>query len=109
MSRKIPCEIVTWYLLPAIRRELSLILITNHGLYQKDVAILLGITDAAVSQYISKKRGNIIDFDGIGRGEFETSTNNILEGVPAEKEICRLCKFLMSNGILEKIEYKGKN
>jgi len=103
MKGKVTCEIVTWYLLPAIRREISAIMTNDYGMQQKDAARLLGVTSAAISQYLSRKRGNI-DFDGIGREEFKKSVNNILKGIPAENEICKLCKFLIANGIMKKIE-----
>lgn len=106
MSGKVPCEIVTWYLLPAIRREMSSIMVNEYEMQQKEVAKLLGVTNAAISQYISRKRGNV-DFDGIGKEEFKKSVENIVRGIPAEKEICRLCKFLMENGVIEKIESKS--
>jgi len=108
MAGKVPCEIITWYILPAIRRELAAVMINKYGMYQKDAAKFLGVTDAAVSQYLSRKRGNI-DFDGMGKNEFEASAGKIIGGVPAEKEICQLCKFLVSSGLLDKIEYGRKN
>jgi len=45
-----------FYLLPAIRRELAIAL-KKRGADQRTIARYLGITDAAVSQYISGKRG----------------------------------------------------
>ncbi|NIA09936.1 MAG: transcriptional regulator [Nitrospiraceae bacterium] len=108
MGGKVPCEVITWYVLPAIRRELSAVMISKYNMYQKDAAKLLGVTDAAVSQYLSRKRGNI-DFDGMGKKEFESSAKNIIDGIPAEKEICRLCKFLVADGLLDKMESMGKS
>lgn len=57
-----PQEIEVWYLLPAIRRELAKILIKEHKLSQKEVALILGLTESAVSQYVSSKRGTKITF-----------------------------------------------
>ncbi len=103
MKGKVPCEVITWYVLPVIRRELATNLVKEHGITQKKTAELLGLTNAAISQYVSKKRGKI-DLKGLGEEEFEVSAKRILEGKPANEEICRLCKFLMSCGILEDIE-----
>jgi predicted transcriptional regulator len=50
-----PQEVEVYYILPAIRRELSLAL-KRLGKTQHEIAQLLGVTDAAVSQYVSKKR-----------------------------------------------------
>ncbi len=52
------CEIIFWRVIPAIRKELATALI-EKGLKKKEVADLLGITPAALSQYLSGKRGKI--------------------------------------------------
>jgi predicted transcriptional regulator len=52
-----PQEVEVFYLLPAIRREFAIAL-KALGKSQRDIAKLLGVTDAAVSQYITKKRGH---------------------------------------------------
>ncbi|MBI2043235.1 transcriptional regulator [Candidatus Pacearchaeota archaeon] len=62
MTRIMPQEIEVWYLIPALRRELARIFIEEHGLSQKKVAEILGITGAAISQYLNFKRGNEIRF-----------------------------------------------
>jgi len=82
MAGKVPCEIITWYVLPSIRRKLATVMIDKYGMYQKDAAKFLGVTDAAIS----------------------ASAGKIIDGTPAEEEICRLCKFLVSVGILDKIK-----
>ncbi len=51
-----PLEVEVYYLLPAVRRELSMAL-KERGLDQKSIAAFLGVTEAAVSQYVSGKRG----------------------------------------------------
>jgi predicted transcriptional regulator len=51
-----PQEIEAFYLLPALRRELARAL-KELGKDQKTIAELLGVTGAAVSHYISGKRG----------------------------------------------------
>lgn len=52
----LPQEIEVLYILPAIRRELSKELIRTHGVTYEKTGKLLGITKAAVSQYLSNKR-----------------------------------------------------
>ena len=53
-----PQEVEVFYILPAIRRELSLAL-KQTGKSQKEIAKLLGVTDAAVSQYLNAKRASV--------------------------------------------------
>lgn len=57
-----PCEIVVWYVIPTIRSELAKELL-NKGMKQKEISVLLDITQPAVSQYISDKRGHGIKFN----------------------------------------------
>ena len=57
---KPPCEIVVWYVIPAIRSELAKDLLAL-GMKQKDVSELMDITQPAVSQYITDKRGSGIE------------------------------------------------
>lgn len=103
---KIPCEIITWYVLPVIRKELAVLLVKNHRMSQKEAASLLGVTDAAISQYLSKKRGNAI-FCIENKDVFEQSAQRIVNGASAKDEICHLCKYLLSQNILELIENEG--
>src|SRR3989344_2157312 len=58
----LPQEIEVWYLIPAIRRELAKIFIEKYSLSQKKAAQILGISEAAVSQYVKSKRANEIEF-----------------------------------------------
>jgi len=60
---KSPCELIVWYLLPAIRAELSKALKKEHVL-QKDTAEYLDMTPSAVSLYISGKRGGDMELPG---------------------------------------------
>ena len=52
-----PCEIVVNTILPNVRAELVKVLIEEYGLRQVDVATLLDITQASVSQYRTLIRG----------------------------------------------------
>ncbi|MCX9010509.1 MAG: winged helix-turn-helix transcriptional regulator [Candidatus Methanoperedens sp.] len=61
-----PCEIVVQRILPAIRAELARIML-DGGLPQQQVANRLGLSKAAVSQYVSAKRGKDLSFSLIPR------------------------------------------
>jgi hypothetical protein len=51
------CDTMVRNLLPPMRAEMILRLVQRQGLSQSDAARRVGITRAAVSQYLSKKRG----------------------------------------------------
>ena len=78
MQETMPQEIEVRYILPAIRRELSKIFIHNHKLSQKDAADLLGLTEAAVSQYMHSKRAKEVVFTENVLDEIEISAGKII-------------------------------
>lgn len=99
---KTPCEYMQWHGLPIIRKEIVKSLINNFGLNQKEVAEVLGLTPAAISQYLSRKRGkiNIVNTDILS--EINISAEKIINHGPAivTSEICRICCILRKHGML---------
>ncbi len=63
MENALPQEIDVWYVLPAIRRELAKLFIQHYDLSQKQAAEKLGITEAAISQYVNDKRAHELKFN----------------------------------------------
>ena len=51
------CERTTKYILPTVRGLIAKDLVEEYGFSQSHAAKMLGISQAAVSQYISSKRG----------------------------------------------------
>ena len=102
---KIPCEIIVWEVLPVIRREFARSMIKNHKLTQKKAAQKLGLTEAAVSRYVSGKRGtsNILDSEILK--EFTKSVNKIVKGNGTSmiEETCRICNLIKASGKIEGI------
>jgi predicted transcriptional regulator len=82
-------------------------LVEKHGLSQKEAADMLGVTTAAVSQYLSRKRATKRDreifkseeFDEIVRAAAETIASRPGE-IEAMKEICRCCTKIRSEKLL---------
>jgi len=93
---KIECEEVVWYTLPIIRKEFAKSLINDHGLTQRKTAEKLGITESAVSQYISKKRGDFRTPSAAIQKEIQLSTQRIATGdiTVLKTETCRICHLL---------------
>lgn len=104
---KIPCEIIVWQVLPVIRREFARNMIKNHKLTQKNTAQKLGLTEAAVSRYVSGKRGTSEILDGEILKEIAKSVNQIVEGNGTSmiEETCRICRLLKASGTIEGISY----
>ena len=101
MTIKIDCEENVWYLLPLIRKEFAKSLIKDHGLTQRKAAEKLGITESAVSQYISKKRGDLKVINTEIKREIKESTKRIMNGdiLIMKAETCRICHLLRARGI----------
>jgi hypothetical protein len=96
--KRTTCEYMMWNGLPVIRKEIAESMINDFGLNQKDAAEKLGITPAAVCQYLSKKRGRIEISDKIVLKEIRITAENIIENGDGSilPETCRICKLLRS-------------
>ncbi len=107
MTNKTPCEIIVWYILPAIRREIAKNLVENYGLTQRKVAEKLGITEAAVSRYISGKRGASEIFNKEILKKINESADRINKGDSKTTimETCGICNILKSNNLIENANY----
>lgn len=83
----LPQEVEVWYIIPKIRKDLSVLFVKKYELSYEKVGAILGISKAAVCQYLSNKRANKI-----------TLSNEI------KKEIEKSAKLIMdkkSNGVME--------
>jgi len=99
--KRTPCEYVMWNGLPVIRKEIAESMITNFGLNQKEAAEKLGVTPAAICQYLSHKRGNVkIDDQGLIK-EINLSTERILNNTDTNviEETCRICKIFRAKRV----------
>ncbi len=94
-----PCEKAVWYYLPQIRADLARELV-HTGMTQSRAAKLLGVTPAAVSQYLNRKRGqqNIRSRDY--RKEIRLAVEKLCAGA-VESElygiVCKCCQLLKKN------------
>jgi predicted transcriptional regulator len=96
------CEHILWNLLPSIRYEIARNMVNNFGLTQKETAVKLEITPAAVCMYLSGKRGQYnIKNESILK-EIQCSAENIIKDEKHDliKETCRICKIVRANGLL---------
>ena len=98
--KRTTCEYMMWNGLPVIRKEIAESMINDFGLSQKETAERLGITPAAVCQYISRKRGKIDIEDQLVLGEVKISAKNIIDNGGTSSvlsETCRICKILRTS------------
>jgi len=104
MSKIMPQEIEIWYLIPALRREFTRIFIKDYGLTQKKTAEILGVTEAAVSQYLRLKRANQIKFSKKESVQIKKSADEIIEHPETLiKNLYNLCASLRESKVICKL------
>ncbi len=88
-----PCEEVVWEILPGIRATIAQELV-KRGVSQRDISKLMNITPAAVSQYVSGKRGYSIVFRDDIRYEISRLAEDLMNGGVEDltERICEICK-----------------
>jgi len=91
-----PQEIEVWYVIPSARRELARAMM-DEGMLQMDVAEVLGITSAAVSQYKHNKRAKMVDFDDNVKSYIHGVAKKVRKGekvniVSVINRICEMCR-----------------
>ena len=96
--KQTPCEYIIWHGLPIIRKGIAMSIINDYGLSQNETAEKLGVSPAAVSQYLSGKRAKMNVTDKETCKEINRSTERIIQqgDVTIVPEICRLCRIFSS-------------
>jgi predicted transcriptional regulator len=94
----LPQEIEVWYIIPAVRKELARLLTSEYGLSYEKAGNALGISKAAVSQYLSNKRANKVCLDAKTKKEIKKSAVKINESPgSAMTEVQRILKYMKDN------------
>ena len=75
----LPQEIEVWYIIPKIRKEMATLFVNEYKLSYEKSGDILGISKAAVSQYLSNKRANKIKLSPEMMKEIKISAKNIFE------------------------------
>jgi len=108
---ELPQEIEIWYVVPVLRKLLVAEL-KKKDLKQKEIAKILGLTEATLSHYAKDKRAACCDDafkTPVFRSEIERSAELILSDrspAVAMKEINRLCRFMREKKMLCDIHRK---
>jgi predicted transcriptional regulator len=105
---KNPCEIVVKYFLPACRSLIAKKLIDDHKYTQAAVADKLGTTQAAISFYLSSRRGEKYIAELETNPHVQQIINHIVEGLSSDTlsanelmlELCALCRTLRNNDLI---------
>jgi hypothetical protein len=103
-----PCEKAVWYHLPQIRADLAIELVKT-GMTQSQAAKKLGVTPAAVSQYIHKKRGLQTPKSRIYRQEIKAAVKKICDDASSDDLrllVCNCCHMLQKEDEKKSVDTK---
>ena len=107
-----PCEIVVWYVIPTIRSELAKELL-KLGMKQKEISEILDITQPAVSQYKSDKRGHGIKFNEKTNELIRDLANGLADGTLSQRDLiprtCDICRKIKTEEILCQLHKEKDN
>lgn len=102
---KTPCELIVWNVVPVIKKEFAKILVNEFNLNQRQTAEKLQTTEAAISRYLSGKRGvfdiadkQILDEIRISCERIVKDDNHIFVD-----EICRVCRLIQEKQLFDDI------
>jgi len=103
----LPCEVGVQTVLPAIRALMARTIVEKHGLKEKQVAKVLGLSQSAISRYTTKNRGNIIAIENVPEVQtlIDQMITLLLYGKSHQtKEIlellCQTCKIIREKGLM---------
>ncbi len=102
---KPPCEYTVRYVLPTFRSLVAKKLVEDHDFSQVTAAEKLGITQAAISQYLYSKRGTKKMEEIEAKREVQDFVNEYVDNIVNDKSpsindlplFCELCKILRKN------------
>lgn len=107
-TMKLPCEVATKSVVPAMRALLAKELTDACGLKQEEAAALLGVTQTAVSKYAHKVRGNIFQLssDEITSSLRRTASllaNDSLSTTELALRMCGTCRLIRQKRLMCKL------
>ena len=103
---KLPCEIATRSVVPAIRALLAKELTETYGMKQREAANLLGITQTAVSKYTHHVRGSILSIDRQKEVKTQISetaallAHDSLDRTALALQICATCRLVRKKRLM---------
>jgi len=105
---KPPCTIVVQHILPALRLEIARELVEKYGMKRSEAANKMGVTPAAVTQYLSRVRGGSATTLIEGSGKVMELVDEISADIAGGEsaidvllfKLCRACAAARSEGLI---------
>ena len=106
----LPCEVGVQTVLPAIRALMARTIVEKHGMKEKQVAELLGLSQSAISRYTKKNRGSVIAIENVPEVQklVDQMINLLLHEKPHQTTeilelLCQTCKVIREKGLMCKL------
>jgi predicted transcriptional regulator len=104
---QMPCEVGVKTVVPAIRALLAKKLVEQHGMNESQTAVILGLSQSAISRYKTKNRGHILSIDN--DQDVQLLLDKMIQLLLYEKPLetikildifCKTCSLVREKGIL---------
>lgn len=102
----LPCEVGVKTVLPAVKAVMARSIVEKHGLNEKQTAELLGLSQSAVSRYVSKERGNLLTLENTTEvlALIDQMVTYLIKEPNNKTEIlklfCQTCKAIREKGLM---------
>lgn len=102
----LPCEVAVKTVLPAIKAIMARSIVEKHDLNEKQTADLLGLSQSAVSRYIGRERGNLLNIESTPEilALIDQMVNHIIKQPDNKTELlklfCQTCQTVREKGLM---------
>jgi len=102
----LPCEVAVKTVLPAIKAIMARSIVEKHDLNEKQTADLLGLSQSAVSRYIGRERGNLLNIETTPEilALIDQMVNHIIKQPDNKTELlklfCQTCQTVREKGLM---------
>jgi uncharacterized protein len=102
----LPCEVGVKTVLPAVKAIMARSIVEKHGLNEKQTADLLGLSQSAVSRYIGRERGNLINIEGTNEvlALIDQMVTHLIKKPDNKSEFlklfCQTCQTIREKGLM---------
>jgi uncharacterized protein len=102
----LPCEVGVKTVLPAVKAIMARSIVEKHGLNEKQTADILGLSQSAVSRYIGRERGNLLNIEGTTEvlALIDQMVTHLIKAPDNKTEIlklfCQTCTTIREKGLM---------
>jgi uncharacterized protein len=102
----LPCEVGVKTVLPAVKAVMARSIVEKHGLNEKQTADILGLSQSAVSRYVGRERGNLLNIEGTPEvlALIEQMVTHLIKAPDNKTEIlklfCQTCTTIREKGLM---------